>query len=121
MPPRRPKIVLATFGAHGDIFPFLGVAERLLDLGCDPVLATSTYYESLIQARSGMGVKDIMALAQRPIDGPKLVLERALMPCFEQTLQDTLHACRGADLIVSRVYSFAAPWPPARWACPGAR
>lgn len=123
---RPPRILLATFGTHGDIFPFLGVAERLRELGCEPVVATSRHYEALIRERgvefakvdpqfedvqreTGMGLKELMAMAQHPLHGPRLALEKILMPSFSATFEDTLAAARGADMVISHAYSFAAP------------
>ena len=34
------RIVLTTFGTHGDVVPFIGLAKQLQALGHRPVLAT---------------------------------------------------------------------------------
>ena len=41
------RVVLAAWGSHGDILPFVGLGKQLLALGHRPVLAASSHYQSL--------------------------------------------------------------------------
>ena len=42
------RIVLTTFGTHGDIVPFIGLAKELQALLIRPVLATSDFFRDLL-------------------------------------------------------------------------
>jgi rhamnosyltransferase subunit B len=56
------RIVLATFGSHGDVHPFVGLGKVLKDRGHSVVLHTSAYFESLVTsaglAFNGYGTHD---------------------------------------------------------------
>ena len=43
------RIVLTSWGSHGDVFPYLGLALELKRRGHDPVFATSAHYGPLIE------------------------------------------------------------------------
>ena len=46
----KAKIVLATFGTHGDLHPFIALAVALKRRGVAPVIATSEMYRAKIEA-----------------------------------------------------------------------
>ena len=46
----RRRIVLATFGTHGDLHPFIALALRLRDAGFEPVIATSSMYRFKVES-----------------------------------------------------------------------
>ncbi len=52
------RIVLATMGSWGDIFPMIGLAKRLTQAGHDARIAASAAYEELVQGE-GLGFSRI--------------------------------------------------------------
>lgn len=50
------KILLATFGSHGDVHPFVGLGQSLRDRGHDVTLHTSEYFRPLVESLGGGGL-----------------------------------------------------------------
>lgn len=60
-------IILATFGSHGDVHPFIGLGKTLQARGHRVTLHTSNYFASLAEAAGldllGFGTKEEFAAA----------------------------------------------------------
>lgn len=112
------RIVMTTFGTHGDVVPFIGLGKALKALGHRPVLATSSYYEPLAREHGieflpgaphhSQHDKDLqMDLAQRlkrafhPVLGGKFVMEKLVYPYMDQICSELGEACKGADLLLA--------------------
>lgn len=113
----RKRIVLTTFGSLGDLHPYVGVAVELKRRGHVPVIATSEFYRSKIEA---LGVEfaplrpdypsreELAKIIPRMMDhrhGTERVFRELVIPYLEQTYRDTLAAAAGADVLVSHPLS----------------
>lgn len=113
------RIVLNTFGTHGDILPFVGIAKQLQALGHRPVIATSTLYEPLMRSHGvdflpvgphfsdverdlGIDLAAIMKMAFDPLKGGAFLLQKMVLPYFEQNYEELKVACEGADMLISQ-------------------
>lgn len=113
------RIVLATAGSYGDLFPILGLAIGLKARGHDAVVATSPHYRSLIE---GEGVRfhpirpdlnpfdpGILERVMDPRRGSEVVVRELVVPAIRESYSDFLEAIQGADLVLSHPITFAAP------------
>lgn len=116
------RIVLATFGTHGDLNPFIGIALALREMGLDPVIATHEEYREPVQSagvafhpmrphRRQLGMDSVAkttemlrAFRQRR----QLILTRFVLPHLEESYEDALAAMTGAWLVFSSSLSFGA-------------
>jgi len=113
------RIVLASWGSFGDLFPSLALAERLKALGHTPVVATCPYYRALVEGEGFAfhGVRpdvdptrtDIIQRVMDPQRGTEVVIKELIVPAVRDAYADLQQAARGADLIVSHPVTFAAP------------
>ena len=123
MPPASTgRVLLATFGSHGDIHPFLAVALGLRDRGYTPIVATNEHYRAKIE---GLGLAfrscrpdtadpaedpSLMRRVMDPNYGPIIVVRELVMPAVRAMYEDLDAAAGGGvDLIVSHPLTFAAP------------
>lgn len=113
------RIVLATFGSHGDLNPFLALGGELKARGHDVVVATAPVYKPDVEAlglthapvRPDLDQKDVRTLerAMDPNGGAEVIIAELLMPVLRDTYADLETAAEGADLLVSHVLTYAAP------------
>jgi rhamnosyltransferase subunit B len=113
------RIVLASWGSYGDLFPSLGIAARLKSLGHTPVIASCPYYRALVEGEGFLfhGLRpdvdparaDIIKRVMDPQRGPEVVIKELVAPAVRDAYADLQEACRGADLLVSHPVTFAAP------------
>lgn len=113
------RIVLATFGSHGDLNPFLALGLELKARGHDVVVATAPVYQIDVQrlglehapVRPELDQNDVKMLerAMDPRWGAEVILRELLMPAIRESYEDLEKAASGADLIVSHVLTYAAP------------
>lgn len=112
------RVLLASWGSVGDLFPSLAIADRLRELGHAPVVATCPAYGELV-AREGFDVRplrpdvqpDDPALLARIVDpkrGSEVVIRELLVPALRDSVADLESAAADADLIVSHPVTFAA-------------
>jgi UDP:flavonoid glycosyltransferase YjiC (YdhE family) len=116
------RVVLATFGSHGDLHPFLAMALCLRQHRITPVLAAADLYRDKVQAegiefrhmrpdpqdvmqRLGLSQSQLLRCVRRH---PRFLLREMLLPHLEQTYQDSLQALRGADLVVTHSAAYGA-------------
>lgn len=120
------KVVLATFGTHGDVIPFLAVARHLARRGLRPVLASAPFYRELVEDAgvafcplpptqeqllrdTGMDVPDLFRRSMGKLGGVRFATRKLVLPYLAQTWAALDEACSGAQLLVSHLYVFAAP------------
>lgn len=113
------RIILATFGSHGDLNPFLALGLELKRRGHDPVVATSEGYRRDVESR-GLGFSSVrpdldrqdLALFERALDrvkGPEVIVRELMMPRVRESYEDLERAAAGADLLLSHSLTYAAP------------
>ncbi|MDE2400656.1 MAG: glycosyltransferase [Burkholderiales bacterium] len=117
-PSASKRIVLTTFGTHGDIVPFIGLGKALKALGHHPVLATSSYFEPLAREHGiefapaaphhsqldkdlGMDQGERLRRVFQPVVGGKFMMEKMIYPYMDQICSELDAACEGADLLVA--------------------
>lgn len=113
------RIVLATWGSYGDLFPAVGLALALKARGHAPVVATCEFYRSIVEPL-GLGFHPVppdvnpndTALIARLMDpkrGSEVLLGELLAPAIRDSYAAIEAAARGADLLVSHPATMAAP------------
>jgi rhamnosyltransferase subunit B len=115
------RIVLNTFGSLGDLHPYLAIAIRLRSRGHEAVIATSEVYRRKILAegirfapvRPDVGlIMDDAEFIARLWDrrrGGEVLFREYLVPHIEQSYEDLLDACHGADLLLTHTAGLAGP------------
>ncbi len=110
------RVVLASFGTHGDINPYLTLARELRRRGHEAVFATHAYYRALVEG-AGFPLHAVRPdLDERwarrvmhPRRGAEVLVRELFMPALRQSYDDLLAAARGADVLVSHPVTYAAP------------
>jgi len=113
------RIVIATWGSHGDLNPALGLAVGLRHRGHDAVVATSPMYRPDVE-RSGVGFHpvrpdidpDDTTFVARIMDahrGTEFLFRQVLMPAVSDAAADLRPAIAQADFVVSHPATFAVP------------
>jgi rhamnosyltransferase subunit B len=115
------KIVLATSGSFGDLHPYLAIGVALKHRGHAVTIATSDYYrDKVIGEGLGFsllrpnyvpmaGSSETVRRAFHPYTGARFLIRTLVMPYVEETYQDLLEACHGADLLLIHPTLFPAP------------
>jgi rhamnosyltransferase subunit B len=113
------RIVLASWGSYGDLFPYLGLAIRLKALGHSPVLATCPYYRPLIEAEGiefrplrpdvDPSATSLIHRIMDPARGSEFIIRDLLVPAIDDACRDLADAVRGADLLIAHPVTFGAP------------
>ena len=120
----KKRVVLATWGSFGDLYPFLALALELQERGHTAVIATSTLYREAIE-EAGIGFQKVRPELPHPDEeisgeilrslshgrkGPEYLFRELLVPHLRDTYVDMLAAVTGgADLLVSHQVPLAAP------------
>jgi UDP:flavonoid glycosyltransferase YjiC (YdhE family) len=113
------RIVLTSWGSHGDIDPFLALGRELMARGHAVTLATAASYRGAAES-AGLAFRpvrpdvdlDDALWARRAMDarrGTEVVFREVLLSAVEASFADLMEAVRGADLMVSHPAAFAAP------------
>jgi UDP:flavonoid glycosyltransferase YjiC (YdhE family) len=117
-PPRKRRIVLATFGSLGDLHPYIAIALGLQARGHDAVLATGECYRRKIEAL-GLGFRAVRPDCDQVTDpdamrhfmdgrvGTIRILHDAILPALRDSYDDTRAAADGADLLVCHPLAYA--------------
>jgi rhamnosyltransferase subunit B len=115
------RIVLNTFGSFGDVHPYLAIALELKKRGHDPLVATAEFYRSKIEsvgiafAPVAPNIGELLSKPEmieriwRPRTGPDFLIRQYLLPALDQSFEDLVSACRGADLFLSHAAGYAGP------------
>ncbi len=119
---RRAKIVLATFGTHGDLNPMLAVAMALAARGVRPVLAAAESYRAKVEAehiefqplrpdvdaiarRLGLPERE---LVRRVARRPDFLIQRVILPHLRESYEDIMAITADADLVVTQSAAYGA-------------
>ena len=115
------RIVLATYGSPGDLFPFLAIGAELRGRGHDVVVAASQRYRGDVLAvglgfaavrpdrAEGRQDPDYLDRLWRDRSSPERLFRAMFLPALRESLEDLLGAVNGADLVVSHTLTPAAP------------
>lgn len=116
------RIVIACWGSHGDLFPYIGLALALKRHGHNPVVATNVGYRAEIEregiefAAAGPAIDPTAANARElyervmdPVKGSEVIIKELLMPRLEESFEELAAAAAGADCLLSHPITYAAP------------
>lgn len=119
---RPKKIVLATFGTHGDLHPMLALAIALKARGAAPTLAAAEIYRAKVEAehiafhamrpdvdavaqRLGMQERDVLRKVARR---PEFLIERVILPHLRESYEDVMAITADADLVITQSAAYGA-------------
>jgi rhamnosyltransferase subunit B len=113
------RIVIFSWGSHGDVDPALGIAAGLRARGHSVAISTLEYYRTLVQSagcdffplRPHADPSDT-ATVRRIMDakrGPENLLTEIVFPAVRDQYADVTAAAAGADLLISHPLSIAVP------------
>jgi rhamnosyltransferase subunit B len=116
------KVVLATFGTHGDLHPFIAVARGLRDCGFDPVVATFIHFRENVEAAglrfhalrpSQEQIESDLRLSQSEMlravrERPQIMLTRFMLPYLRATYEDSMVAVGDAALVLTSSIAYGA-------------
>jgi rhamnosyltransferase subunit B len=119
LPSQSMRIVIATWGSHGDLNPALGLAVGLRDRGHDAAVATIPLYRPDVE-RVGIGFHPVgpdidpddtafIARVMDPRKGSEFLFRQVLMPALAAAAADLRAAVAGADLVISHPATLAVP------------
>lgn len=132
---RRKRILLATFGTLGDIYPFIAIARAMLQRDLDVVIAAPEMHRDSIEREgveyarlrpdendivSALGV-DIPGVFQIMLKNPYFILDEIYLRFLSETYHDTLAAAEGAHAIVTHNLLVGANLAAERCGSPTAR
>lgn len=115
------RIVIATAGSYGDLFPYLALAQGLQRRGHTPVLAATSYYADKVAAAgiefapirpdvSELGdFAEVMRKSNDPQRGTEFVIRKLAIPSLRAAYEDFTAVARHADLVMSQQLALAAP------------
>jgi UDP:flavonoid glycosyltransferase YjiC (YdhE family) len=125
------RVVIACWGSHGDLFPYIGLALALKRHGYNPVIATNRGYRAEVEregiefAAAGPAIEpdapDARELYERvmdPIKGSEVIIKELLMPKLRESYEELASACAGAALLLSHPITYAAPVVAERFGLP---
>lgn len=113
------RIVIASWGSYGDVYPYIGVGKALQARGHHVILALPRYYGEMVE-REGLEARpvgpdidpsdrDLIARVMEPATGPEALIRDWLMPSLRQSYDELCEAAVGADLLVTHPATFAGP------------
>jgi UDP:flavonoid glycosyltransferase YjiC (YdhE family) len=112
---KRKRILLATFGTLGDIYPFIAIAHAMRRRGFDAVIAAPEMHRGSIEREGleyarlrpheadivgALGV-DIPGAFRIMLQNPFFILDEIYLRFLSETYCDTLAVAEGADAIVT--------------------
>jgi UDP:flavonoid glycosyltransferase YjiC (YdhE family) len=115
------RVVLTTFGSLGDLHPYLAVGLGLRARGHEVLVATSEVYrERVIGAglefapvrpdlAPFVGDEEIVRRVWAARTGTEYLIREMVMPHLEDSYEDLMAACAGADVLVTHMLLYAAP------------
>jgi len=116
------KIVLATFGTHGDLHPFLALALALRERGIAPTIAAAGIYRGKVTAegiafrqmrpeldavgaRLGMEQRQ---LARAAAERPEFIVRDIVLPHLREAYDDVMAATEDADMVITHSAAYGA-------------
>jgi rhamnosyltransferase subunit B len=113
------RILIASWGSYGDVYPYVGLAFALKNRGHEPVLATAEFYRPLVESLgfefhpTGPMIDPADDATIRrvldPIQGADTLIKQILLPSLRADYEALDHAAHDADLMVTHPITFAAP------------
>jgi rhamnosyltransferase subunit B len=113
------RILITSWGSYGDVYPYLGLAAALRELGYRPVIATAEFYRTLIESLDfefhpvGPMVdpndRVVIERVMDPVRGADTLLKGILMPSLRSDYAALDAVARNVDLMVTHPITFAAP------------
>lgn len=115
-----PKIVITTWGSHGDLNPYLALGTGLRDRGYEMVLCMPEFYAGIIR-EAGLGFapaapdadpdldRALVAKCMHPRRGAEAIFRDVLIPALPEAHARLTAAVQGADLLISHPAALAAP------------
>jgi len=115
-----PRVVLATVGSLGDVYPFIAIALALRDHGVEPVLAAMEDYRDLAAAEGiafrpvRPGGAEMLAAGFDQCRAVQAVIDDVgatfdlILPHLETSFADCAAIVAGADLVVCSSFAIAA-------------
>ena len=122
MPATPPKILIATFGSLGDLYPFVALGQALQREGFAVVVATSETYRDLIleeglgfaairpdveEATQRLGM-DLGEIARRMSVDDGFLFQRLIFPFLHEAYEQLYTASEDAVAVVAHSIAFAA-------------
>ena len=112
------RILLTSWGSHGDVDPYLALSHALRARGHEPVLAMPAFFRDVVE-RQGFAFRevgpdvrpDVTAFVRRIMDarrGSEWLLREAIVPHVERACEQLEAAADGADLVVGHPVAFSA-------------
>lgn len=116
------KIILATMGSLGDLYPFIAIGLALQELGHGPVIASHDIYRGTVE-NAGLGFAairpgeqdvfdrtglDMGGLVLRATEDPWFLLRDVYLPFAPMMFEDVASIASGAAAIVAHNWAFGA-------------
>ncbi|WP_371345555.1 glycosyltransferase [Ancylobacter sp. IITR112] len=103
------RVVLASLGSFGDVYPMLAIGQALRDKGHSAVIAAPPIYGSRVAAlglefhplRPDFPPDVLMEIFSDPVNGGRRMLLDLVFPHARETYEDLLNATEGADALVA--------------------
>ncbi len=113
------RIVIASIGSFGDVYPYIGLAKGLAERGHEPVLAMPGFYRDTVE-REGLEFRptrpevdptdrELIRKIMNARTGSQYLVQWLFGASLRDSYDDLLGAARGADLIISHPITYAAP------------
>ncbi|RYG66947.1 hypothetical protein EON80_14510 [bacterium] len=109
--------VFSTFGARGDVFPYLAIGQELNRRGHRAIIATSEDYRADVErenlefhaVRPNSPSGKAAAKVMHPISGTEHLFRHVLLPPIHDSIADLRAVTQHADVLVTHTTSLAGP------------
>jgi rhamnosyltransferase subunit B len=115
------KILLTTYGSHGDLNPYLVMGSILKNSGHKVTIATILFYKEKVEAigcefiplrpdKEEIGPEEEWAhLVNDSRRGIEFISKKLILPYLEDNYETLLTATEDCDLIISHILTFVSP------------
>src|SRR5688572_24523725 len=114
------RVVLATFGTLGDLYPYLAIARELKARGHRAAIATAEYHRAtvenagieLLPIRPDLPQEEFSEKFAGVMDargGTKYLFQNLILPSLRESYEDLSRAVEGADVLVTHSLVPAGP------------
>jgi rhamnosyltransferase subunit B len=109
------KVLLATFGTLGDLYPFIAIAKAIAACGLEPVIAAAEMHREAIESEAigytpmrpdisdicnALGT-ELPGMYRSMLGNPYFILDEIYMRFLHETFEDVHRAANGATAILS--------------------